>query len=76
MAKGIFSPDWQSVVFEGRNDVVFEGRNQNYGAYDIRRNYSRFLTKALIISVSAVVLAVAIPFVISLIGEGIEKVNK
>ena len=76
MAKGSFSSDWQSVVFEGRNDVVFENRNKEYGAYEIRRKYVRFLTRALLISVSAVVLTVAVPIIMNLISDGIEAINK
>ena len=76
MAKGSFSSDWQSVVFEGRNDVVFENRNKEYGAYEIRRKYGRFLTRALLISVSAVVLTVAVPIIMNLISDGIEAINK
>lgn len=32
------------------NEIVFEGREQSYGAYTIRREYQRRLTRALLIS--------------------------
>lgn len=33
--------NWNNVTFDNRNDIVFDGRNQNYGAYEIRRNYNK-----------------------------------
>ena len=35
---------WNSVTLDERNDIVFEGRNQNYGAYELRRNYNKRVT--------------------------------
>lgn len=34
---------WQQVTSEERNEIVFEDRNHEYGAYQIRTNYSRNL---------------------------------
>lgn len=36
--------NWNSVTLDERNDIVFEGRNQDYGAYELRRNYNRRVT--------------------------------
>ena len=35
---------WNNVTLDERNDIVFEGRNQNYGAYELRRNYNKRVT--------------------------------
>ncbi|WP_161890114.1 hypothetical protein [Pontibacter russatus] len=32
------------------NNIVFKGRNQAYGAYALRRNYSRHMTLAAILA--------------------------
>jgi protein TonB len=32
---------WNNVTLDERNDLVFEGRNQEYGAYELRRNYNK-----------------------------------
>ncbi|MCC6369788.1 MAG: energy transducer TonB [Bacteroidia bacterium] len=32
---------WNGEVYTTRNDVVFDERNKQYGAYDIRQNYSK-----------------------------------
>ena len=32
--------DWNNVVSPNRNEIVFSGRNQEYGAYEIRKNYT------------------------------------
>ena len=33
-------------------DLIFEGRNKDYGAYELRRQYNKRLTKALLITVA------------------------
>ena len=33
--------NWNNITFDERNDIVFEGRNQEYGAFELRRNYNR-----------------------------------
>jgi protein TonB len=37
------SKSWQQVTSDERNEIVFEDRNHEYGAYQIRTNYSRNL---------------------------------
>lgn len=37
------SKSWQQVTSTERNEIVFEDRNHEYGAYQIRTNYSRNL---------------------------------
>ncbi len=32
--------NWDNISFDERNKIVFEGRNQNYGAYELRKNYN------------------------------------
>ena len=36
--------NWNNVVSPNRNEIVFEGRNREYGAYQIRRDYTRTIT--------------------------------
>lgn len=38
------------------DDMVFENRNKEYGAYFLRKNYSKYLTKAAIYGVGSMVL--------------------
>ena len=45
------------------DDIVFEGRNKDYGAYDLRRKYSRTMTISLIIGLVIVLAAVIIPYI-------------
>jgi periplasmic protein TonB len=35
------------------DEMIFENRNKNYGAYFLRKNYSKFLTKAAIYGISS-----------------------
>ena len=49
---------------KNQDDIVFESRNKNYGAYYIRKKYNKNLTRAMSISVAALLLATIIPFII------------
>ena len=40
-------------------DIIFDGKNKEYGAYQLRKAYKRRLTKALIITGSALLLILA-----------------
>ena len=40
-------------------DLIFEGKNKEYGAYELRKTYNRRITRALIITASVAVLALA-----------------
>lgn len=41
------SKNWDQVTSEKRNEVVFKDRNKKYGAYQIRRDYNKSLTKVM-----------------------------
>jgi len=49
---------------KNQDDIVFEKRNKNYGAYYLRRSYYNNVTRALTISVLAILLATIIPFIV------------
>ncbi len=46
------------------DEIIFENRNKEYGAYYLRTKYNRYVTRALAISVVAILLATIIPFII------------
>ncbi|MGD0711696.1 MAG: hypothetical protein ABR968_11030, partial [Bacteroidales bacterium] len=46
------------------DEIVFEKRNKEYGAYYLRTKYNKYVTRALTISVVAILLATIIPFII------------
>ncbi len=46
------------------DEVTFEKRNKEYGAYYIRKSYNRYLSRAIVIGIIAVVSATIIPFLI------------
>ena len=45
------------------DEIVFENRNKNYGAYDIRSQYPRLLTKSFIIGTAIFLLAALSPLI-------------
>ena len=44
------------------DEIVFEHRNKEYGAYDLRSKYRRFVTKAFVLGTSLFVLGIVAPF--------------
>ena len=55
------------------NDIVFEGRNKAYGAYEIRRIYSRYVTRSLVIGVAIFSLLVLVPLIAQFIADHAPK---
>lgn len=41
-------------------DILFEGKNQDYGAYELRRQYQKRLAKALIVTLIIVLIAIGL----------------
>lgn len=49
---------------EDLDEIVFENRNKEYGAYYLRQAYKKYTTRSIVIGVTALFLAVFIPFII------------
>ncbi|MCX7606240.1 MAG: TonB family protein [Bacteroidia bacterium] len=58
------------------DDRLFARRNRAYGAYFLRTRYVKHTTRALIIAVSAVGLAIAVPFIKAYIEAKLEGLNR
>lgn len=50
------------------DDLIFEQRNKDYGAYSIRKTYSKNVTTGLLISISLVSLLIIVPTMMSRFG--------
>jgi periplasmic protein TonB len=46
------------------DEIVFRNRNKEYGAYDLRKKYNKYITRSLIISIAVLLFGVLIPFFI------------
>jgi len=57
--------DWNNVVYSGRNKIVFEGKNQAYGAFVIRKDYNKTVSKAVVISVLFFVFCLSVPAILA-----------
>ena len=55
--------------FETFDDLVFEHRNQGYGAYLIRKRYSRNVLVAMAVGIAILILLSAIPAISAWITE-------
>ena len=45
------------------DDIVFANRNKEYGAYDIRKRYSKTMTISIIIGIVIVLTAAIVPYI-------------
>ena len=54
---------------ESFDDIVFENRNQEYGAYELRKKYSKRGTIALAISLLILIFAVGVPLIANIIKQ-------
>ncbi len=45
------------------DDIVFEGRNKEYGAYDIRKRYSRTMSLSILIGIIVILTAAIVPYI-------------
>jgi protein TonB len=50
-------------------DILFEGRNKNYGAYELRRNYSKRLQIAMAVTLSTIILIFIVAFISTKISD-------
>lgn len=53
-------------------DILFDGRNKEYGAYELRKNYKRRLTTALLITAGFALLI----FISVIVGRSVSNANK
>ena len=65
----------EQLKYTDFEELVFEDRNKEYGAYDLRRSYKWFLTKAFILGTAIFVAAIISPFIYVTSTEG-EKVKE
>jgi protein TonB len=57
-------------------DILFENRNKEYGAYDLRKTYSKRIRKSLFITGSFLVLALLSSFVANKMEEDQQRIKK
>jgi periplasmic protein TonB len=51
------------------DDIIFEKRNKAYGAYALRKSYSRNLIRAMVISFTVFLMGISIPLIASYLNE-------
>jgi periplasmic protein TonB len=57
--------DANQLMVASLDDIVFEHRNKEYGAFDLRKNYNRFVWKAFLIGTTIFGLLIGIPLLAS-----------
>jgi periplasmic protein TonB len=50
-------------------DIVFENRNKDYGAYDLRKKYGKYLMLAFLLSIFVVSSGIAVPFIKNMLNK-------
>ena len=61
--------NWNDATNPERVELVFANRNKEYGAYEIRKKYEKSVIRALLIALSGIFLAVAVPVIINYISK-------
>lgn len=46
------------------DEIVFENRNKEYGAYDLRKNYPKLLSRAFLVGTALFILMIVTPFIV------------
>ena len=54
-----------TVVYRDMLDIIFANRNRTYGAYQLRRDYTKYLMRAFVIGLGLIALAFALPYILS-----------
>jgi protein TonB len=57
------------------DDIVFEHRNKEYGAYDLRKRYSKRATIALSVALFIILIAVGVPLIASIMRQNAYQKN-
>ena len=57
----ILEPSWDNVINSDRVELVFENRNKDFGAYVLRKGYTKTTSRALLISISIFTLCICAP---------------
>ncbi len=68
--------DAQEILKADLDDLVFEGKNKSYGAYELRKKYSRHIMLALLISVGFYIVAFVTPYVFALMKPAPKEIAK
>ena len=64
-----------NITSDFRNELAFADRNKEYGAYQLRKNYNRFYTIALLITIGMLVFGFGIPKLVTAFKAKMEKVE-
>ncbi|MFZ4784676.1 MAG: hypothetical protein ACOYLH_04305, partial [Flavobacteriales bacterium] len=70
-----FESGWNNLLSGVRNNLVFEDKNKAYGAYQLRKGYSRVLAIALISTVLIATAAAIAPVLLAKVEENINEVE-
>lgn len=65
MADLLFKNSW--------TNVIFEGKNQEYGAYELRGLYNKYITRALVVAIVIFTFFISLPLVMSYLNIGKEE---
>ncbi|HRN35477.1 MAG TPA: TonB family protein [Flavobacteriales bacterium] len=59
---------WMNVLQGTRNELVFAKRNKDYGAYELRKEYTRRLAVAMVAGIALFAVVVGTPYLITKMG--------
>lgn len=66
----------EKMVYTDALEILFEDRNKAYGAYKLRREYPRYLRRALLLTLAGVLLLFAAPYFLASVAGAFAKKEK
>lgn len=63
-------------IYRDMLDIIFADRNKEYGAYQLRRDYPRYVGRALIMGLALIILFFSIPYISSMVSDQFKKEDK
>ena len=63
-------------VYKDMLDIIFADRNRSYGAYQLRRDYPKYVGRAMGLGLLLIVLFFAIPFITSMVSEAFKQQDR
>jgi len=62
-----------TTIYRDMLDIIFANRNKAYGAYQLRRDYPKYLGRALVIGLGLIILFFAAPLIMQAVGGLLPK---
>ncbi len=68
------STEEKSMKVESMDEIVFANRNKEYGAYELRKRYKKYLNRGMLIALIIILIVTVTPFIMALRNQSNKKI--